>query len=620
MKNRGAAVRRLGSTLMAMAGSLIFVSCEPKTVGPGPDPVDDKITDIVVEAEYELYPEETITIGGKGFAETDIIQLTGVSSKVKGISFSITSTEVTDADLTFALPARLESGQYDFHVVRDDEEILLRAGVKITILTVADEPNEVILTVNGESPLSEGSSAGVFMAFYGAELEPSVIINGLDNTKYTLGGGRLTASNPDYYPLDERVDFIGYAPYRSNVTDYKLPVDVSDQSAQDDLILLYSNNARAKHNDSGEVEMEFTPKMTRVLITATKSDAISQENFDNMEVFIEGMPTTSSFRLSKGTHADLGGTELIKAYQNPADKTEYRFTLIPVDGAAGRNLIFRIPGEESDIYYPIDPGMDFQEGKMRQFLPTFNKEKVYMDIVVDDWNGKNDDEIIGGTPPPVTELVYAVGDYYPDPKVDLGNPDEKAKILGVVFWVDPASEGKAGKVVGLTEDAGKRWSTESRSTKATSEAYGRPNMEAVDEYIDTYGYGGILFGWEAFPAFQWVRNLNGAEGTAGKWYLPAWNELMHLYCGYNAAEPRTWSSSSPVIKNADAMAAFNLKLTEAGGTALQSSGMMGDYISSTDMGGMVSIVDLTSGRASMMGTRSTTYRVRAIMEFEVAEE
>ena len=85
-------------------------------------------------------------------------------------------------------------------------------------------------------------------------------------------------------------------------------------------------------------------------------------------------------------------------------------------------------------------------------------------------------------------------------------------VLGIVYKVDKS--GKSGMIVSLTEpESLLSWSTELRTTNATSHSSGADNMATITSSSV----------WSIkYPAFVWCKSLG--EG----WYLPAIDQLKEL--------------------------------------------------------------------------------------------
>ena len=164
-------------------------------------------------------------------------------------------------------------------------------------------------------------------------------------------------------------------------------------------------------------------------------------------------------------------------------------------------------------------------------------------------------------------VYYRGGDYYPDADA----PE------GVVWYIDPSSStdggvtGLHGKVVSLdqsTNDAlnKKQWVGPYGCNLRLSMDDGKANTDAVVAFAAEKGY--VL---EPSGAFGWC--IGKGEG----WYLPAFNELRHIYAvasGVNYDTVKAEWGNYNILPNGNttecnaARSAFNAKITAKGGMAL----------------------------------------------------
>ena len=139
-------------------------------------------------------------------------------------------------------------------------------------------------------------------------------------------------------------------------------------------------------------------------------------------------------------------------------------------------------------------------------------------------------------------VTYKVGDYYPNPSVDVNDPEEVAKVEGIVFAV--SEDGFHGKILSLQEGSSLAWSTTGAADNTDDEDDGMANFTTVKAKDPSFA---------SYPAFAWCASLG--EG----WYIPAVNEVLLI---------RTvWQANKTLLDN---------KFTEIGATPLSAT----KYVSS----------------------------------------
>ena len=112
-------------------------------------------------------------------------------------------------------------------------------------------------------------------------------------------------------------------------------------------------------------------------------------------------------------------------------------------------------------------------------------------------------------------VTYKVGDYYPNPSVDVDDPEEVAKVEGIVFAV--SEDGKSGKVFSKFEVTGYKWSLTGTVDNTDDADDGSVNTADIAE-LESNDLNTIQY-----PAFDYCAGLGNG------WYVPAVNELVAIH-------------------------------------------------------------------------------------------
>lgn len=89
---------------------------------------------------------------------------------------------------------------------------------------------------------------------------------------------------------------MAYYPYCDDIVDFKFPVDVSDQSSQTEIDLLYSNNAVNKDKNSPlGIRLNFTHQLTKIVLNITGENI---SDLSELKVSLEGTKTKAVFDLA----------------------------------------------------------------------------------------------------------------------------------------------------------------------------------------------------------------------------------------------------------------------------------------------------------------------------------
>jgi hypothetical protein len=191
-----------------------------------------------------------------------------------------------------------------------------------------------------------GDAIGIYMKKSTNSLSSSALAQ---NVKYITANGSGTFESSDPAKAitlpytGTKVDFIAYYPYKTTISSYSYPVNLSDQSKQTDIDLLYSDNAKAITSSNPLVSLNFIHQLSKIVlnITSNKSDY----SLSGLRVKIANVGITASFSLIDGS---LGAPETIGniALKTSADGSSAEAILMPSSDLSDKTLIF-IVGEDS---------------------------------------------------------------------------------------------------------------------------------------------------------------------------------------------------------------------------------------------------------------------------------
>ena len=162
-------------------------------------------------------------------------------------------------------------------------------------------------TVAGQSPMAraanaawqQGDAIGVYMKT-GTGLDN--IVDGAANKKHTTpGNGMFSPADPMtdaiFFPKSGAVDFIAYYPYSATLAANIYKVDVTNQTSQEKIDLLYSNDATGK-SSGDNVVLGFKHELTKVVFNLVATEASA--DLTNVKVSIGNMPVKADFNLATG--------------------------------------------------------------------------------------------------------------------------------------------------------------------------------------------------------------------------------------------------------------------------------------------------------------------------------
>ncbi|MCE5205280.1 MAG: fimbrillin family protein [Porphyromonadaceae bacterium] len=206
---------------------------------------------------------------------------------------------------------------------------------------------EGVRTRASGSTWEKNDGIGVYMKKAGEPLNAALLEK---NIHYFYNdSGYFKSKNVEqtiYFPFNgSNVDFIGYYPYRADISGFTVPVDLSMQSNQATIDLMYSNNMTTRNMTNPNVNMTFSHRLSKMTLQITHYRNIS---LGNLSVFITRVSTEASFNLENGNLTILPGTKDIAMRVN-VDGTAAEAILLPGTDLSGSELWFVI-GNNEQIY------------------------------------------------------------------------------------------------------------------------------------------------------------------------------------------------------------------------------------------------------------------------------
>ena len=201
---------------------------------------------------------------------------------------------------------------------------------------------------------------GIYAVRAGQELADATIYKG--NSKYTTmseaGSGDFSPASDDdaiVFKRDgEKLDFIAYYPYQTTVTDYKLAIDVSDQSKLSKIDYLYSNNAKGHNRENKEVPLQFKHQLTQLVLNITGDSDLG--DLATLKLAAEGFVPTGSLNLKDGV-VTVEGTDA-KVLNLTATKADAGVTMraivLPGQNMKNTSFVFDLNGMKFKAWIPED--------------------------------------------------------------------------------------------------------------------------------------------------------------------------------------------------------------------------------------------------------------------------
>lgn len=194
-----------------------------------------------------------------------------------------------------------------------------------------------------------GDKVGVFMKAAGGNLSAATAVNKLYTTD---ANGLLTASNAEnalYYPTDgSSVDFVAYYPFTASLTGNIYKVDVTTQTDQPAIDLLYSNNATGfAKGTANKPQLQFVHKLSQIVFNITRD--VTVPSLTGLKVTFKGMNTKADFALTDGVLSNVGTVADITAKLNESVASTI---VLPAAALSGVKVVFELNGKTFTADYP----------------------------------------------------------------------------------------------------------------------------------------------------------------------------------------------------------------------------------------------------------------------------
>lgn len=247
---------------------------------------------------------------------------------------------------------------------------------------------------------SEGDAIGIFMKKSGESLLTESLAQ---NAKY------ITTGSSDFLPASEEekvvfpfngsnVDFVAYYPHKAEIEEFTYPVDVSNQTSQSDVDLLYADNAKGLNSKNPLVAMTFSHQLSKIVLDIKPE--VPATDLSGLSVKITNAGLQASFSLADATlsaPAVLGDI----VFNTNATGTRAEAILLPTNDLSGKDLVFTI-GPDTYVY-SLNSGLNitsFDKGTVYTYNVTLNPRAIPIinEGTITDWvTGPTEDIVLDPT-------------------------------------------------------------------------------------------------------------------------------------------------------------------------------------------------------------------------------
>ena len=282
----------------------------------------------------------------------------------------------------------------------DASEKDVRKEVKVTATFNGLSVSSGVTTRAVDNSWEAGDAIGLFMKEAGATLTQDALAN---NVKYTTDGGvdfTNRSASKVYFPFNkEKVDFISYYPYRSQLNGLIYNVDVSDQKDLTAIDLMYTDSVKAVNSSAESINLDFKHQMTKVVLIINAGD--TRNDLVPFTAKITNVYRKASFILSNGLITDE--TDAGDVVFNSDVNARAEAVILPDDDLTNSELIVTI-GDVS-YSYNLDkttPGRTFDKSKKYEYSLSLRagqgSDLGGLTATITDWETVKEDIIVDEIP------------------------------------------------------------------------------------------------------------------------------------------------------------------------------------------------------------------------------
>lgn len=144
-----------------------------------------------------------------------------------------------------------------------------------------------------------GDKIGVYAVKSGKDLTAGNIFNNSNNRAYQINKLTYFTSSDPIILNHTALDIRAYSPYQTGVDNFKIVLDITNQSNQKELDFLYSNNSVNITKSTNRPTLNFQHKLTKLLFIISKGEGVA--SLDHIKVkSLSGLNTKGFLNLDNG--------------------------------------------------------------------------------------------------------------------------------------------------------------------------------------------------------------------------------------------------------------------------------------------------------------------------------
>lgn len=243
-----------------------------------------------------------------------------------------------------------------------------------------------------EDNWTPNDNIGVFMVNAGKTLNNAGILENVNNVQYTTAAGDgnfdpATGAKTIYFPVQGTVDFYAYYPYTtSSIENFKVALDVSDQTNQEAIDFMYAKTAD-QNKAQPKVNMAFAHKLCYLVLDVKPGDGLKDADLESLTVIVKDQNTKAKFNLATGTISDA--TESKDIDMKDLGSKKFVAILLPTTDTS-RVIEFHLNNLKGEVFTWTMSSTLEAGNKYHYTTVKLNKTKVEVSGTINSWTSTVD--------------------------------------------------------------------------------------------------------------------------------------------------------------------------------------------------------------------------------------
>lgn len=148
-----------------------------------------------------------------------------------------------------------------------------------------------------------GDEVGIFMQYHGQPLGDASLVDNAFNRKYIASAEGMLSPSAEldrlYYPAAGNVDIVAYYPF-SNVHEYKVRIDVSNQRDLSAIDFVYSNNLTDIAPSVETQNLIFDHQLSKIIFNLSLSEELAGLSLEDAMLTFKNTVSEATFNLATG--------------------------------------------------------------------------------------------------------------------------------------------------------------------------------------------------------------------------------------------------------------------------------------------------------------------------------